>query len=117
MATKPTSNIEDKIHDVRDLGDERKEFMKLLARERELYRPTKDAEEQKQLKKDMARILAIVGYKRVATPEWNVTFTAGENVTISKEKLLELGVPVKTIEKATVRTTWESVTVTPVKSK
>lgn len=67
---------------------------------------------KKSLSEDITAALAETGYKTVLTPDFRVTFTQGSNRTISKQRLLELGVAAKTIDKATKITTYETVTVT-----
>ena len=69
-------------------------------------------EECKENRKTLAEILADKGEKSVSCNGLRVTYVPGSNVTISKEKLLELGVPVAIIEKATVRKSYETVQIT-----
>lgn len=72
-------------------------------------------EEIKALSAGILELLSVSGEKTVLTDNWRVTFTPGCNVTINKLKLLEQGVSVKIIEKATVRKDYETVTITPLK--
>lgn len=101
--------------DYRDSGLDRA-FLKLLSERQEIYRPSSVEARYKEINKELATMLADAGHKSVATADWKVTFTPGVNVTISRKRLVELGVPVAKIDKATVRTSYETVTVTATKA-
>lgn len=90
-----------------------KDFLALVARRQNL-KMTRDKIEAdlKDLSQKLTIMVAESGHKTIVTPDWRVTFTQGTNRSISKEKLLEQGVSVKIIEKATKETTYETVTVT-----
>jgi hypothetical protein len=66
----------------------------------------------KDLNAKIMELQATCGYKTVLTPDWRVTLVSGTHTTISKERLLEQGVSVKIIDKATKKTTYETVAVT-----
>ncbi len=98
------------------------DYLKTLAKVQELKSVRDKAEleikgpdKKSGLQGKLLEMQAKTGYKTVLTPDWRVTITSSVNVSISKEKLLELGVPVKTIEKATKRTPYETLTVTAIK--
>jgi hypothetical protein len=108
LPTEPT----DEPVDVRTAGLDNK-YMKLVDRIQELKLARDEAEAGiKELKSQIMELQAVTGYKTVLTPDWRVTLTSGTNVTISKEKLLEQGVSVKIIEKATRKTAYETLTIT-----
>jgi len=48
--------------------------------------------------------LVLAGEKARPSGEWNVTLVDQTRTSLSKEKLLEAGVPMEVIEKATVKT-------------
>lgn len=98
--------------DVRTAGLH-KEYLTLLGDMQEYKARRDEAEaEIKTIKVKLLNMQAKSGYKTVLTPDWRVTLTQGTNTTISKERLLELGVPVNTILRATKSTTYETLTVT-----
>jgi Zn-dependent oligopeptidase len=92
------------------------EFLNLVARRQKVaMRIAQDEAEKKRLSEELTAMVANTGYKTVLTPDWRVTFVSGTHTSINKEKLLEQGVSVKIIQKATKIKTYETVTVTAVK--
>lgn len=113
MAT--TNKNYDEPVDVRAAGLDKK-FVGLVALRQKFDAEIKEAEaRKKELNVEILNLLTECGYKTVLTPDWRVTFTQGTHTQISKERLLEQGVSVKVIAKATKTTTYETVTVTAVK--
>lgn len=101
--------------DVRQAGLDRK-FVGLVALRQKFKQEINEAEARvKELNAEILASLTECGYKTVLTPDWRVTFVEGVHTQISKERLLEQGVSVKIIEKATKRTTYETCTITPIK--
>jgi len=107
----PTDN-DDQVVDFRASGLS-KTFLKLLAERQEYSQIKRNAEaEEKKRSQTLCTMLAEAGHKTVVTPDWRVTFVEGVHTQISKQKLLDQGVSVKVIQKATTRTTYETVNVT-----
>lgn len=98
--------------DVRAAGLDKK-FVGLVALRQKFKQEINEAEARvKEINTEILASLTECGYKTVLTPDWRVTFVEGVHTQISKERLLEQGVSVKVIEKATKRTTYETVTIT-----
>lgn len=98
--------------DVRDAGLGEK-YLTLVS-DRQYWTGVK-AQAEQEIKDRNATIMelqATSGFKTVVTPDWRVTLVQGVNRTISKEKLLELGVKASVIKRATKETTYETVTIT-----
>lgn len=113
MAT--TNKNYDEPVDVRAAGLDQK-FINLVAKRQRTKEEISELEaEVKKQNSEILNLLTECGYKTVLTPDWRVTFTQGTHTQISKERLLEQGVSVKVIAKATKTTTYETVTVTAVK--
>jgi hypothetical protein len=90
-----------------------KNFLKLVAKRQEWKEARDKADEElRDLNMKIMELQAIEGYKTIVTPDWQITLTDGCSVTISKERLVELGVPAATVESATKRTPYQTVTVT-----
>jgi|SRR6267142_837055 len=116
MVTKNYGYDDHEPVDVRHAGLDKK-FINMVAQRQACKAEMERLE--KEVKDYNVEILAQLtksGYKTVLTPDWRVTFTQGTHTQISKERLLECGVSVKIIEKATKKTTYETVTVTANKS-
>lgn len=69
-------------------------------------------EEEKELRREIGEELADKGERSVTCNGVRVTYVSGIHATISKQKLLEAGVPVAAIEKATVTTNYNTVKLT-----
>lgn len=69
-------------------------------------------EREKELRKEIGDMLADKGERSVNCNGVRVTYVSGTHTTISKQKLLEVGVPVAAIEKATVTTAYNTVKLT-----
>jgi hypothetical protein len=80
----------------------------MLAQQKQLEADIRD------LRPKLAEMIAETGHKAVRCGDMRLTFYQGTNSSISKQRLLELGVPVKTIKKATKVTTYETVQVTEI---
>lgn len=113
----PSEQDQVKVKTYREAGLTVK-FANLVVKRQEANKRKTEAEaEVKALSTDILEMLSVSGEKTVLTDNWRVTFTPGCNVTINKLKLLEQGVSVKIIEKATIRKDYETVTITPLKEK
>lgn len=74
-------------------------------------------EEEKTLRKEIAEDLADKGEKSVTCNGFRATYVSSNHSSISKQKLLDLKVPVSTIEKATTYTPFVTAQVTREKEK
>lgn len=71
----------------------------------------------KQLNAEIGTMLTVAGVKKVLSDDLVVSMVDSKSVSLSKTKLLELGVSPDTIASATQETRYSSLRITPMKKK
>lgn len=125
MNAREALGIKPEIQDFREAmgAKDAREFARKVLRRQELRAivegiTNKDKTgEMDELSAEIGTMLAESGEKSLMCDDFRVTLTDGSNSSISKERLLELGVPATTILAATKKTTYTSVTITRVGEK
>lgn len=107
-----------KVHakDLRDTGINAQRFIRLLSRRQQASEEKKILETSlSELNEEIKSWMLDAGEKAVVADDWRVTVVQSTQSTISKERLLELGVSAKIITKATKTTPKEYIQVTEAK--
>jgi hypothetical protein len=90
-----------------------KKWANMVLRRQSMKSELADLEKNvKELNGKIGEELAATGYKSAICDEWRVTIVDGKNVSISKERLLDLGVAASVIEQATKITVYTTIQIT-----
>ena len=117
LAAREALGVKDKPVDFREAGLG-KPFANKVWRRQEIKAQKDELEQElKALNEEIGSLMMATGNKSVICDDYRVTITEGMNRSISKEKLLELGVSATLILKASKETPYNTVTITPIKDK
>lgn len=102
--------------DLRDTEIDSQRFIRLLSKRQQASEEKKELEATlAELNEEIKSWMLDAGEKAVVADDWRVTVVQSTQSTISKERLLELGVSAKIITKATKTTPKEYIQVTEAK--